>query len=287
MVLALATSLVSLACQGCISSGSAGYAYVEPAAEPSPGMMLAVPGKIGNGALNAPSANSLAQTGLSGPLPEGDSLRLSQPDADIVILSTSPAPSAFSLTGSAPAGALLAGTGFSWTGSVALDSLAARIATGSYGQPDPEYRDVSFGLAVSATSGRTGLGFDVGLAPRVAIREGSELKTRSFGGELRLGQGLGGVDWPGQPEGWYVFVGADGEALVWDADRDNLGLSSFSDMQITDQLTVGDLQAGISLQRAGGELSFSYIRREIQFSDRNRSLSDSEDFAGVTFTMRR
>jgi hypothetical protein len=250
-------------------------------------MMLAVPGTIGNGALNAPSASSLAQAGLPVSLPDGESLRLSKPDAEILILATLPAPSAFSLTGSAPAGARLADTGFSWTGSAVLDSLAARIATGGYGQPDPDYRDVSFGLAVSAPSGRTGLGFDVGLAPRVAIREGSELKTRSFGGELRLGQGFGLVDRSGRPEGWYVFVGADGEALVWDADRDELGFASFGDMQVTDQLTVGDLQAGISVQRAGGELSLSYIRREIQFSDRNRSLSDSEDFAGVTFTMRR
>jgi hypothetical protein len=250
-------------------------------------MLLAVPGTIGNGALNAPSGDRLALTSPPVLLPDGESLRLSRPGSDIVILATSPAPSAFSLTGLAPAGGLLAGKGFSWTGSVPLDSLAARIATDSYGQPDPDERDLSFGLAVSATSGRTGLGFDVGLAPRVAFREGSELKTRSLGGELRVGQGLGLVDKSGRPEGWYVFVGADGEALVWDADRDNLGFSPFRDMQVTDQLTVGDLQAGISVQRAGGELSFSYIRREIQFSDRNQSLSDSEDFAGITFTMRR
>jgi len=287
MVLALATSLVSLACQGCISSGPARYAYAEPAAEPSSEMMLAVPGAIGNGALNTASANSLAQAGLPGSLPDGESLRLSEPDADVLIRATLPAPPAFSLTRSAPAGARLADTGFSWTGSAALDSLAAHIATGSYGQPDPEYRDVTFGLAVSAPGGRTGLGFDVGLAPRLAIREGSELKTRSFGGELRLGPGLGSVDRSGRPEGWYVFVGADGEALVWDADRDNIGFASFEDVQITEKLTVGDLQAGVSVQRAGGELSFSYIRREIQFGDRNRNLSDSEDFAGVTFTMRR
>lgn len=56
---------------------------------------------------------------------------------------------------------------------------------------------------------------------------------------------------------------------------------------MTDQVTVGDLQAGLSIQRAGGELSLSYIRREMKFSDRNRSLSDTEDFAGITFTMRR
>lgn len=287
MVLALATSLVSLACQGCVSSGTADYAYAEPAAEPSLGMTLAVPGTIGNGALNTPSDSMLAGAASPGIAPAAQAIRLSEPDADVTVFATSPAPSPFSLTGSGAPGAPLAATSFAWTGSPALESVAARVATANYGQPDPEYRDMSLGLALSATSGQTGLGFDVGVAPRVAIREGSELKTRSFGGEVRFGQGLDLLDKSGQPQGWYVFVGADGEALVWDADTENLGLDSLGDMQVTDQLTVGDLQAGISIQRAGGELSFSYIRREIQFSDRNRSLSDSEDFAGITFTMRR
>ena len=58
-------------------------------------------------------------------------------------------------------------------------------------------------------------------------------------------------------------------------------------MSLTDQVTVGDLQAGVSVQRSGGELSLSYIRREVKYSDRNVSISETEDFAGVSFTMRR
>ncbi len=287
MALALATSLVTLACQGCVSSGAADYAYAEPAAEPSLGMTLAMPGAFGDGALNSPSDLALAGAPLPAVSPTAPGLRLTDPEAEVAVFLTAPAPSSFSLTGAGLTGTPEAQTGFGWTNNPVLASVAAQVATANYGQPDPEFRDVSFGLALAATSGQTGLGFDVGVAPRVAIREGSELKTRSFGGEVRFGQGLDLLDKDGQPEGWYVFVGADGEALVWDADTENLGFDSFTDMQVTDQLTVGDLQAGISIQRAGGELSFSYIRREIQFSDRNRSLSDSEDFAGVTFTMRR
>jgi len=58
-------------------------------------------------------------------------------------------------------------------------------------------------------------------------------------------------------------------------------------MALTDQVTVGDLQAGISIQRSGGQLSLSYIRREVKYQDRNGSFSENEDFAGVSFTMRR
>jgi len=287
MVIAFATSLVSLACQGCASTGAADYAYSEPAAEQSLGMTLAMPGTFGDGALNTPTGTVFAAGQVPALEPVTPGIRLSPSGGDISVIATAPAPSAFSLTGSGVAGAPQADTGFGWNASPALASVAAQVATARYGQPDPEYNDVSFGLSIAATSLQTGLAFDVGVAPRLAIREGGDVTAQRLGGEVRFGQGLDLLGSGKSPDGWYVFVGADGEALVWDADVQRLGGNSFSDMQLTDQLTVGDLQAGVSIQRAGGELSLSYIRREIEFSDRNKSLSDTEDFAGITFTMRR
>lgn len=288
MVFALASSLVSLACQGCVSAGAADYANAGPAAEQSLGMTLAVPRASGDGARDIASAPSLlAGEAFPASLLTGSGLQLSAPDAGIRVFAMTPSPSHFSLAGSGTGGTAQSGSGFGWSASPALASVAAEVAMSRYGQPDPEYNDMSFGMSIAATSRQTGLAFDVGLAPRLAVRDGSDLRGQRLGGEVRLGQGLGLSRSGKSPEGWYVFVGADGEALVWDADIERLGASTFSDMQMTDQLTVGDLQAGVSIQRAGGELSFSYIRREIEFSDRNRSLSGSEDFAGVTFTMRR
>ena len=287
MVFVIASSLVSLACQGCVSSGAADYAYAEPAAEQSLGMTLAMPGAFGDGALNAPTGSTMTGEALPAVSPAAAGLLLSSPDADLKVFATAPAPPPFSLTGSGVNGLPQSDSSFGWSSSPALASVAAEVAMSRYGQPDPEYNDMSFGMSIAATSTQTGLAFDVGLAPRVAVRDGGDFKGQRLGGELRLGQGLGLADPGKSPEGWYVFVGADGEALVWDADMERLGANSFSDMQMTDQLTVGDLQAGVSIQRAGGELSFSYIRREIEFSDRNRSVSGSEDFAGITFTMRR
>ncbi len=286
MVFALASSLLTLACQGCVSSGAAEYAS-EPAAEQSLGMSLAMPGSFGDGALNAPDINAVSGNLLLVVAPVSPSIRLSAPDAPLAVFATVPAPSPFSLTGSGMSAVPHTDTAFGWSASPVLSSVAAQVAMSRYGQPDPEDNDMSFGVSIAATGVQTGLAFDVGLAPRVAVRDGGDLKGQRLGGELRFGQGLGLVDDGKMPKGWYVFVGADGEALVWDADMSRLGANSFSDMQMTDQLTVGDLQAGVSIQRAGGELSLSYIRREIEFNDRNRSLSDSEDFAGITFTMRR
>lgn len=287
MAFVLASSLITLACQGCVSSGAADYGYSEPAAEQSLGMTLAMPGTFGDGALNTPDVNALTGNPLMAVTPASSGIRLTAPESDLTVFATSPTISPFSLTGSGLTGVPHIDTNFGWSASPALSSVAAQVATARYGQPDPEYNDMSFGLSIAATGVQTGLAFDVGLAPRVAVRDGGDLKGQRLGGEFRLGQGLGLADAGKSPEGWYVFVGADGEALVWDANINRLGSSSFSDMQMTDQLTVGDLQAGVSIQRAGGELSFSYIRREIEFSDRNKSLSDTEDFAGITFTMRR
>lgn len=287
MAFAIATSLITLACQGCVSSGAADYAYAEPAAEPSLGMSLAMPGSFGGGALNSPTGSALNGAGVAAPAGASMDIRLTGRDAAVTVSATNAAPSAFSLTGAGISGLPQSDASFGWSASPALASVAADLAVSRYGQPDPEIRDVSIGLAVAATSMQTGLAFDVGLAPRVALREGGDLKSRRLGGELRFGQGLDIGKSNGAPEGWYVFVGADGEALVWDTDMQRLGVNTLTDMQLTDQLTVGDLQAGISIQRAGGELSFSYIRREMRFSDRNGSLSDTEDFAGVSFTMRR
>ncbi len=285
MVYAIASSLITLACQGCVATG-ADYASYEPAVAPSLGMTLAVPGSFGDGALNAPTGNAFAGSPveISTPVPTG--IRLTAPDAPVGVVATVPPPSAFSLTGSGVVGAPDPGANLGWSANPAAASVAAQLASRRYGQPDAEYNDLSLGVSIAATSRQTGLGFDVGVAPRVGLRDGSDIRGRSLGGELRFGQGLDLADGP-TPKGWYVFVGADGEALVWDTELTNLGMNTFTDVQMTDQITVGDLQAGFSIQRAGGELSLSYIRREIEFSDRNKTLQDTEDFAGITFTMRR
>jgi len=285
MVYAIASSLLTLACQGCVATGT-DYASWEPAVVPSLGMTLAVPGSFGDGALNSPTGNAFAGSPLeiSAPIPTG--IRLTPPNAPVSVVASGAPPSAFSLTGAGMTGVPDTDVNFGWSANPAIASVAAQLASSRYGQPSPEYNEMSLGVSIAATSGQTGLGFDVGLAPRVAIRDGGDLRGRRIGGELRLGQGLDLADGPA-PKGWYVFVGADGEALVWDTDLQRLGMNTLTDVQMTDQLTVGDLQAGFSIQRAGGELSLSYIRREMEFSDRNKTLQDTEDFAGITFTMRR
>lgn len=289
MFVALATGIASLACQGCVSGEShqAGASAAVPV-ERSLGMSLAMPGHLGNGPMNLPSEESAYA--VASALPEASVVsRLTSEDAPVSVVATSGprATQSFGLTSStAIPGPSVANANLGWSSSPALARVAAELSTRRYGQPQEVSRDMSFDLAISAPSERTGLGFDVGVAPRFAMRDIGDVSSQRFGGELRFGRGLDVLGKGGQPDGWYFFVGADGEALVWDTDS----TPSFSDIlnvQVTDQVTVGDLQAGVSIQKGGGELSFAYIRREMKFDDRNGSLRDTEDFAGISFTMRR
>jgi hypothetical protein len=249
-------------------------------------MMLAVPGVFGTGALNTPTP------GLSATLASGDAGgdTAAGPLSSVPVLTVVSAQDlplsgeAFRLAGNGGVGTSLSHPGLSWSGSPALTRVAAELAAQRYGAPQETGRDVFLGLSIEAPSARTGFGFDVSLAPRIAMRDEGDLVTRRLGGELRFGQRFEAGLSRNQPEGWYMFVGADGEALVWDADTD---LSGLFDLSLTDQVTVGDLQAGFSVQRGNGELSLSYIRREMRYSDRNGSFEDNLDFAGVSFTMRR
>lgn len=287
MMIAFATGLASLACQGCVSGDVSAHAYSAPATEPSLGMTLAVPGLIGGGPLNAPSEEAsaalAASTTATGPV----IMPLTGAEAPVSVVAVSGPQPAFSLTGSGSTGVSMVDSNLAWTNSSALSRVAADLVTRRAGRPVEVVQDMSLGLSIAAPASSTGLAFDVGLAPRVAIRDEGDLTSQRFGGEVRFGQGLNLTNNKGQPEGWYLFVGADGEALVWDNSASTPSLSDVFDVRVTDQVTVGDLQAGLSIQRAGGELSLSYIRREMKFDDRNRSLKDTEDFAGITFTMRR
>lgn len=164
-----------------------------------------------------------------------------------------------------------------------LTDVAADRAGADLSPVPRNQRRLTAQFALSAPSERTGLGFDVGIAPRVEITRDGQFASRRFGGEVRIGQNF---DKRGQSpnSSWYLFAGADGEALVWEPDETNT--VSIGSMALHDQVTVGDIQAGVSIQRGMGQLSFSYIRREVEYRERTISASENENFAGVSFTLK-
>ncbi len=281
MVFAISTAVVTMACQGCVSTSPHDQVRSEPVAPPTLGMQMAAPANYGTSATvpAAPSVHvySSEPTRFSG-VPLGTTNSIASQ-----ILSEEPVDFSASTAASL---SVPNNTRIDWGSNDTLVAVAAERSRAALSRPGQIEKDIAAEIAISAPKEVTGLNFDVGVAPRIAVREEGDILTRRVGGEVRIGQDFDILDRNGQPQGWYIFAGADGEALVWDADASGFR-PSLGDMSLTDQVTVGDMQAGVSVQRGGGELSLSYIRREVKYSDRNVSISETEDFAGVSFTMRR
>ncbi len=171
-----------------------------------------------------------------------------------------------------------------YSSSILTDVAANRIEA-SLSPVPREQKRLTAEIALSAPSEQTGFGFDVGIAPRLEITRDGQYASRRFGGEVRIGQNFDKRGESDPESAWYLFAGADGEALVWEPDE--AGSVSSGSMALRDKVTVGDIQAGLSIQRGLGQLSFSYIRREVEYRERNLGASENEDFAGVSFTIRR
>lgn len=169
--------------------------------------------------------------------------------------------------------------------SAIMTDLAATRTSASLSPVPREQKQLSAEISFSALSEQTGWGFDVGISPRLEIRRDGQYASRRFGGEVRIGQNFDKRGEAGPESAWYLFAGADGEALVWEPDQAGGGRTG--EMALRDKVTVGDIQAGVSIQRGAGQLSFSYIRREVEYHERNLGASENEDFAGVTFTLKR
>jgi len=152
--------------------------------------------------------------------------------------------------------------------------------------------EVTFGVSGE----RSGLGLDFELAPRAQIernRGGSSVART--GAELRIGRGLSAEeslearDLRGTGAvlpAWYFFVGADNEALVWNvADK-----QAFDGATLRDQVTVGDLQAGIAWKTSqGGQMSFGLVERKMEWNDMtgDADIDKRQQFAAFSLTMRR
>lgn len=161
---------------------------------------------------------------------------------------------------------------------------AQRLVPGRY--EEREELDAEFALA--APRELTGFGFDIGVAPRASYATEGDFSVRRIGAEFRFGQD---IDQRGSDAGlpsWYFFAGANGEAIIFNNGAAGSGLSLMNGLQLRDQVTVGDIQAGLSVKRFGTNFGISYIRREVEFDLNDaESIQRNEDFGGITLTWRR
>lgn len=140
-----------------------------------------------------------------------------------------------------------------------------------------------------ALTARGAAGFDVSFAQRASVgfnRDG-DIERESRTSELRLGRGLGvRRDRPSSTPRWYIFAASEDEALTWGPSQRTAFGGSGSSFSVQDQVEIGDIQAGIAYERDGWQASLAYVEREISVTTGSRTVSQDEDFAGFTLTMR-
>lgn len=166
----------------------------------------------------------------------------------------------------------------------ALDLSTPQALRGQRGET------LSAELSFGASAAETGLGLDFEVAPRAQIetnRAGNNVSRT--GGEVRIGKNFSDRDLRGtnaDTPSWYFFVGADNEALVWNLADER----SVSGVSLHDQVTVGDLQAGVAWSTwTGSQMSLGLVEREMSYADANgdNDIKLREQFAAFSFTLRR
>lgn len=169
------------------------------------------------------------------------------------------------------------------------EAPAARFANLGPAEPDARRRDDYRRYEVELIAAGAA-GFDVSFAQRGGVgfnREG-DIERESRASELRLGRGLRDMprDRPSATPSWYIFAASEDEALIWrPGARSEFG-GSGSSFALQDRVEIGDIQAGITYEQHGWQASLAYVEREISVRTGSRTVTQDEDFAGFTLTMR-
>ena len=154
----------------------------------------------------------------------------------------------------------------------------------------PEYQDRQrFDASYTLTANReqTGLGMDLSVTPHISVDEVGDMTSTRAGAEVRIGYDLDRRGKSTKNSNWYLFAGADGEALVWDVQRARTRGIADGQVTLQDRVTVGDVQAGIGWETESARMSISYIEREYEYRNGAISRTGDEDFVALTLSWRR
>ena len=123
-------------------------------------------------------------------------------------------------------------------------------------------------------------GIDLALTPRAGVHYDNESSSALVGALLKIGDNLT-RDKGGDSNTWYVFAGADAQALSYTPDGQIGGYEGQFNLQ--DQIIVGDAQAGVAYRMGAADVSLTYLRRQA----RAENYKFEEDAAALSLTWRR
>lgn len=159
-----------------------------------------------------------------------------------------------------------------------LDISDPKCLTGS-GNCLRRDEDVNLGMTHQFTGGVT-KGLDLSLKPRASMRYNDERSSTLVGAVVEIGKDLReGSEFENNT--WYVFAGADAEALTYSPN--SVGRLTNGQFHLQDRIIVGDAQAGVGYRIGDADVSLSYMRREATAED----FTFSEDAAALSFTWKR
>ncbi len=139
--------------------------------------------------------------------------------------------------------------------------------------------DVQLDFATNITAGKTD-GINLQLTPRGSVHVSDDGKSALVGALVRIGDNLRkGSDMKSNT--WYLFAGADAEALTYTPNSMRRLTSGAFHLQ--DRIIIGDAQAGIGYKIGDADLSLTYFRRQA----RAENYSYDEDAAALSVTWRR
>ena len=143
--------------------------------------------------------------------------------------------------------------------------------------------DMGFSTSISKKSKK---GLDLELVPTASMRFDDESRSAVVGAVVRIGEDLRSKDVSSNT--WYVFAGADAEALSYSPESaSSLTRGEFG---LSDRIIIGDAQAGVGYRIGAADVSLGYFRREVSTlsgSLGTDSFSRTEDAAALSFTWKR
>lgn len=130
---------------------------------------------------------------------------------------------------------------------------------------------------------------DVAISQRTSIVPDSNGDVAHEGASaiVRIGRGLVGEREDSAGSSTYVFVASENQALTYQPGARNEFGGQGAGLALQDRVEVGDLSAGVTFERSGVQTSLAYVERSGSVRVGNRSVSQDENFAGVTVTARR
>ncbi len=120
-----------------------------------------------------------------------------------------------------------------------------------------------------------------GLSVTDSVDPDALILTGRLGAIWRFGEGLAEPRDPGEAGSWYIYAGADAQALTWRLGDGAIVAAASDSLRLEDVAMIGDAQAGVAYRLGPGDLTLGFVHREI----RHESASADEQFGGVSFVV--